>query len=368
MKFIRASACNSEPGNDCGGAPHRAFHIGLRIFLLISLALTAVLANSSSVPDPAQGETPIAIEAKPIDHFDQRDPSRRIFRTLEFRGALILTSPAERFGGFSALRVQPDGTHFIALSDRSSWLRGRIAYAGTRPVGISDAFMAPVLGFTGRPENWDTESIAEDGGRLYVGLEGLNSIVRFNFGNKGMLARAQPVPGPPGIKGLPNNQGLEAMVFVPRKLPLGGTLIALSERGLNQSGNLKAFLINGPSPGAFAVKRTQDYDISDAALLPNGDLLILERKYSLFQGASMRIRVIRLKEIKPGALVDGPAVLEADRHNQIDNMEALSVHQAQSGETILTLMSDDNFSPLQRTILLQFAAVDGMLERKIGGE
>ena len=104
----------------------------------------------------------------------------------------------------------------------------------------------------------------------------------------------------------------------------------------------------------FAVKRTDGYDISDAAILPNGDILILERQYSLQRGVAMRIRRIRLEDIKPGALVDGSTVVETDVHAQIDNMEALSVHRSRSGETVLTLMSDDNFSPIQRTLLLQF--------------
>jgi hypothetical protein len=39
---------------------------------------------------------------------------------------------------------------------------------------------------------------------------------------------------------------------------------------------------------------------------------------------------------------------------QIDNMEGLSVHRTADGALVLTLISDDNFSPLQRTILLQF--------------
>ena len=36
-------------------------------------------------------------------------------------------------------------------------------------------------------------------------------------------------------------------------------------------------------------------------------------------------------------------------------MEGIAAHRAASGETILTLISDDNFSPLQRTLLMQFA-------------
>ena len=48
----------------------------------------------------------------------------------------------------------------------------------------------------------------------------------------------------------------------------------------------------------------------------------------------------------------------ADMGYQIDNMEGLSVHRTTAGDTILTLVSDDNFSALQRTILLQFKLVE----------
>jgi hypothetical protein len=43
---------------------------------------------------------------------------------------------------------------------------------------------------------------------------------------------------------------------------------------------------------------------------------------------------------------------------QIDNMEGIGVHRDANGEIVLTLVSDDNFSPLQRTIILQFTMLD----------
>ena len=95
-----------------------------------------------------------------------------------------------------------------------------------------------------------------------------------------------------------------------------------------------------------------------AAILPGGELLLLERKFSLRGGAGIRIRRIPLAQIAPGALVDGPTLLEADLGFEIDNFEGLDVHQTPDGETVLTLISDDNFSMLQRTILLQFALVE----------
>jgi len=164
------------------------------------------------------------------------------------------------------------------------------------------------------------------------------------------------------VRKLPYNKGLEALVFVPKDIPKGqplaGTLIALSEGGFDADGNLIGFLIGGPTPGQFSIRRTDQQLISDAVLLPSGDLLILERKFSWFTGVDIRIRAIPLKSIAPGALVDGPVLFKADLGHEIDNMEGIDAHVTADGETVLTLVSDDNFSMLQRTLLLQFALVE----------
>jgi hypothetical protein len=331
--------------------------------LLIAGALVLVaVPGVAQAPSPADPPTAIDVESRPIAAFDIRDRSHREFGLLEFRGGLVLSSPFRHFGGISAIRVGADGARFIALSDKGWWWRGRIVYDGTRPSGIADAEMAPILGADGRPladRGWfDTESIAEDGGTLYVGIERVNQIVRFDYGKYGLTARGQPIAVPPGVRSLPSNKGLESLVFVPKGLALGGTLIAISERGLDKAGNIIGFLIGGPSPGTLAVKRSASYDISDAALLPGGDLLILERKFSWTSGLSIRMRRIALGDVKPGALLDGTMLLEADLGYEIDNMEGLSVHRGPGGETVLTLISDDNFSILQRTLLLQFTLAE----------
>jgi hypothetical protein len=334
----------------------------------VSAAVATLVMSSPTFGQPPQtprvAEPPVAIEirARPITAFEPRDPSRRRFGQLEFRGGLELTSPYKEFGGVSAIRVAPDGARFLALTDKGRWLRGRLVYDGMRPAAIADAEMAPILGLDGKPlaaRRWyDTESIAQDGGTVYVGIERVHQIVRLDYGRHGLLARAEPIAVPPAFKQLPSNGSIEALEFVPKGLPLAGTLIAISERGYDADGNLQAWLIGGPSPGAFAVRRTDDFDVSDCALLPNGELLVLERRFSIFRGVAMRIRRIPLASIRPGALVDGPIVIYADLGFEIDNMEGLSVHRSASGEIVLTLISDDNFSPVQRTLLLQFTLVE----------
>ncbi len=321
------------------------------------LALAVAFAVHAQSRVAAVTVQKIEIRAQTIDAFDPRDPTLPQFGALRFRGGLVLTSPNRDFGGISALRMTPDGERFLALTDRGHWLRARLVYRDGRPVALTDAELAPMLGADGRPLNkrgwYDSESLAEDGSTVYVGFERVNEIVRFDLTKDGLLARGQPIPVPPGVKALPNNKGLECLAMPAKGQPLAGTLIAISERGLDGAGNILGFLI-GATGGTFTVKRIADFDISDCTVTPRGDLLLLERRFSWLRGVAMRIRRVPLTTVKAGAVLDGEELIFADMAYQIDNMEGISTHREADGTLVLTLISDDNFSPIQRTVLLQF--------------
>src|SRR6201996_6015237 len=329
----------------------------------VARAQFAQPAAKSLVPDEHSVTAPVSIDvnARPIASFDPRDRSHLRFGSLQFRSGLVLTSSFRGFGGLSGLRLDAKGERFISFSDKGSWFTGRIVYQGHEMTGLADVEAAPMLGPDGKritTRGWfDSESIALDGSMVYIGLERVNLVLRFDFSKGFTRSVAEVVPMPPAVKKLPFNKGLEALVFVPKGQPLAGTLIALSERGLDAAGNLIAFLVGGPSPGQFSVRRTNSYDISDATLLPSGDLLVLERKFSLVNGVGIRIRRIPLTSLKPDALVDGPSIFEADLGNEIDNMEGIDSFVTPEGDTVLTMVSDDNFSMIQRTLLLQFTLV-----------
>ena len=333
-------------------------------------AQSAIEPPAKPLPaDPNSVAAPVAIEvkARPIPSFDMRDRAHLRFGSLQYRSGLVLTSSFPGFGGLSGLRLDAKGERFISFSDKGSWFTGRIVYQGAEMTGLADVEAAPMLGPDGRPitaRGWfDSESIAIDGSQIdnshvYIGLERVNQVLRFDFSKGFTRSRAEVVPMPAAVKKLPYNKGLEALVFVPKGQPLAGTLIALSERGLDGDGNLIAFLVGGPTPGPFSVRRTEKFDISDATLLASGDLLVLERKFSLVEGLHVRIRRIPLKSLAPGALVDGPVIFEADLGDEVDNMEGIDAFVTPDGDTVLTMVSDDNFSLLQRTLLLQFTLVD----------
>jgi hypothetical protein len=332
------------------------------------LAVTAIPARGHAQkpvpPDEFTVAAPVSIEvnARPIPSFDSSDRSRVRFGALEYRSGLVLTSGFRGFGGLSGLRLDPKGERFISFSDRGNWFTGRIVYQGREMTGLADVEAAPMLGPDGKPittRGWfDSESIALDGQQVYIGLERVNQVLRFDFSKGFTRSRGEVVPLPAAARKLPNNKGLEALVMVPKGLPLAGTLIAISERGLDRDGNLIAFLVGGNTPGQFTVRRTNNFDVSDAVLLPSGDLLILERKFSWLSGIGIRIRRIPLASVAPGAVVDGPGIFDADLGNEVDNMEGIDAHVTPEGDTMLTMVSDDNFSMLQRTLLLQFKLVE----------
>ncbi len=340
------------------GAPRRRW-----LLAGIAMAALSIVAGSYALAAlrTSQAITHIAVRALPIESFDNRDPTRVRFGALEFRGGLELTSPYEPFGGISALLVEPDGNHFLSLTDNGSWLRGRIVYDNGRPAGIADAEMAPILGPDGKPlasRHWfDTESLTETNGILYVGIERVEKILRFDYRRDGLLARGEPIKVPDDFKTFTYNKSLECLTVPPKGAPLAGQLIVITEHSLDAHGNHRSYILDGNKVARFSVQRSDDFDVTDCTILAPADLLLLERHYSPLRGVAMRIRRIPLSRIKPDTTVDGKPLIVADLGYQIDNMEGIAVHRNAEGETIITLVSDDNFSAIQRNLLLQFALV-----------
>ena len=342
--------------------PNRRKIIGGALFgALLIAAGSYALAASLHV---SAGPTRIDVQATAISAFDNRDPSKTRFGQLEFRGGLSLTSKYEPFGGVSAIHMDRDGAHFLSITDNGSWLRARIVYQDGKPTGLADAEMAPILGPDGKPlasRGWfDVESLTENpDGMFYIGIERVEQIVRFNFRRDGFAARGEPITVPADFKTFKFNKSLECLASAPKGSALAGNLIVVTEHSPDSAGNHRSYVIkpNGGEPERFSVKRTDDFDISDCTILPPGDLLLLERRYSPARGVAMRIRRVPLSAIKPNALVDGESLIEADLAYQIDNMEGIAVHRDAKGETVITLVSDDNFSVIQRNLLLQFTLV-----------
>jgi hypothetical protein len=325
----------------------------------VSLGLS-VLPAGASLPQVPREPQAIDMTLYPIRNFSLTDSSRTQFGALTFRAGFELRSDYEGFGGFSGLARLDQGRKLVALTDGAQWLTADVTADASSPMsGLRNAVMAPILSATGRPlretRAYDTESLTIDKGIAYIGIERVHEVMRFDFAGQGVKARGASMSLPREVKDLPKNKSLEAIGVAPLNSPLQGALVAIAERARwEDNAPTRGFILNGPRQGVFDVARSDNYEVTDLAFLPTGDILLLERRFSIFRGLSSRIRHIKGESITPKALVDGAIIFEANAAYQNDNMEGLSVHQNASGETVLTLMSDDNFSILQRTLLLEF--------------
>lgn len=311
---------------------------------------------------PAAGQEIIEIDARPITTFEIGSSDNR-FGPLEFVGGLELTSPSSDLGGMSAIRLLDDRQRFVGVMDTGMWYGGRIERDDEgRMTGIADFMVAPMRDAEGREEDrkWlvDAEGVAIDGDDILVSFERTHRVDRYSLAGfpTGPAEESLDILVPK--QELRGNRGLETVVVAPVESPLEGARLIVSERSLNEAGDVYAAVLEGPRRGIFHVHRDPPFDITDGAFLPDGDLLLLERRFNIAEGVGMRIRRIEADTIRPGETVDGRVLIEADFGYQIDNMEGLDVGVGPDGEVSLILVSDDNHSILQRNLLLEFRFVE----------
>ncbi|MFN4011174.1 MAG: esterase-like activity of phytase family protein [Pannonibacter sp.] len=334
----------------------------------LGLALILGFAPPSHAAGPLLADgTPVAISAARIERFQQGSDATR-FGKLTFLGGLDLTATNREIGGLSGLIMLDGGAQMLAVTDNALWVAARIRQSPEgAPLGLGDVRYAPMLDAKGielrKTSSSDTEAVTLGRNRgkleLFVATERTNRILRFAWPLTSAGSRLiSGVETPKGVRSLRGNKGLEALAAAPDEGPLGGALVAIGERGQSQAHNLPGFIIGGPRAGSFEIERSGNYDATDAAFLPGGDLLLLERRFNLRDWVGMRLRRFAAADVKPGAVLTGEILMEAGPSHQIDNMEGLAVHQDAAGRTILTLLSDDNRSLLQRTLLLRFRLDD----------
>ncbi|TPI36646.1 hypothetical protein FJ414_14990 [Mesorhizobium sp. B3-1-6] len=322
---------------------------------LFACVLACALPTIAASGAPAET---VEISARPISQFHVGHDETR-FGPLEFVGGLEMTSPARDFGALSAFRFLKPGSDFIGVADTGFWFFGAITHdAGRRPSGVSNFRMQQMVDASGQPSDrkWevDAEGLAVKDGIATVGFERDQRVAQFKIDPDDMKAPIRQLDYLVPAKELRQNRGFETVTHANPYGQHAGGLVVVSERSLDEAGNVYAAIIEGAHKGVFTVRRDGEFDITDGAFLPDGDLLLLERSFSIARGVKMRLRRIYGESVAKGAVADGPVLMEADMGYQIDNMEGLDVWTRDDGALMVSLISDDNHSILQRNLYLEF--------------
>jgi hypothetical protein len=273
-------------------------------------------------------------------------PAAHAAPRLELDATVTWRERAPGFGGFSGLAVLDDGARFLAISDRGHWVTGDFDREDGTLTGARLAAIGPLREISGAEltgDDVDAEGLDLDSrGRPWVSFEAFHRVRRYD----GIDGPATNVPGARAFPGLQLNSGLEALA-----IDGDDTVYAIPERSGTWTRPFPVYrLRDGHWDSRLRIRRDGTFLVVDADFGPDGDLYLLERDFGRFAGFATRVR-----RFTPGpdGFADEVTLLETS-FGTLDNMEGMSVWQDPAGRTRVTLISDDNFFPLQRTMFAEY--------------
>ncbi len=322
----------------------RRFFVFLFPFLLGQCVDGSMPALTMLAPDQQ-----IEITSRPVA-LDTTQPDRRRVGALTLKGAWELTSPTRNFGGFSALDV--DGNRITALSDAGTVVRFRFGRFGH----ASDASLVRVpkgCGDVLRKTDNDTESLTHDParGHWWIGFEWRNAVCR----TRGDFKIGEAALAPPAMSQWSQRQGPETMVRL-----RDGRFLVIAEDSLRGGSVSPVVLFDRDPTDPAAVATTFGYrppagfKPTDAAELPDGRILVLNRRFALWSLFTSELVLLDAIPAKPGGVLKGRRIAHFAAPVIADNFEGLSV-TVENGRPMIWIISDDNFMRWQRTLLLKFA-------------
>lgn len=279
---------------------------------------------------------------------DPADPDQTRVGALIYRGGLDIPRMGQNIGGLSALRWDEESGRLLALMDDARFVWITPQERGGRLVGLGAIEAGPLLGLDGEAltgkQTADSEGLTRsaEGGWL-VSFERDHRIWRY--------ARLD-APGEP--------TGIDPVAIMGALEPNGGTeTIAVDERALFLCAESERA---APAPNCFWHRRGMEPAPlrveppenmraigavpTDADRASDGTLFVLFRSYAPSRGNVAGIVALGADDFVRDIATLRPPL-------SVDNFEGLAVRE-EAGKTYLYIVSDDNFSSGQRTLLMKF--------------
>lgn len=335
----------------------RAIVMGTVVTGVVALGLVGACARVGSRVEPMTAENGAERQARAIEVTATAllDAPRAVDR-IEIRQVLALVSSDPAFGGYSGLVTVDDGAMFLATSDRGTWLHLVLADDATGRIERAlSARVAPILdpnghAVEGRMAN-DAESLIAIDEGFVVGFEGAHRLWRYACSAEALLeCTPTKLRSPRAIRLAEENSGFEAVARL-----ADGRLLAIAEELFDRRGHLRGWVASRPGARWRDVTLPAEGAFRPTSLvgLENGDAVLVERSYSRAEGVRVRISRLIGEDIRPGRALERDVLAHLDESLPIDNLEAAHAVADPEGGTTLYVISDDNFSARQRTLLLE---------------
>lgn len=317
-----------------------------RIIRVLAGAVLVLLACHGPVAADA-----VEVRSIPVP-LNAENPDQKVIGKLTYRGGIELLSQSDRFGGFSALGLSADGKRLVSLTDEGNRLDAHLVYGPDGGLsGLANTEIFTLTGPGGIPlidkSMADAESMAPGvDGEIIVAFERIHRLWAYPPNQTEPI----PLPLPAEMKNAPDNNGIEALTLLD-----DGSLFAIAE-GKGRGGTYLAWVSDRTGWSVLLYRTEDNYRPTGAATLPGGDVVVVERYFTPREGARSRIRRIKADNIRAGAEVSGELLADIRAPLTVDNFEGIEAIKGPRGETLLFLISDNNFNRFgpQRTLLMMF--------------
>jgi hypothetical protein len=340
------------------------------------------LLRRASCPAAVRRQPPgeVSIKATPVP-LQGLNPLRRKLDKLSFVAGFHLTSASERFGGLSGLDVLDDG-NLLAVSDQGDFVWIDLAKDGATPVAARVSAMRDARGdLLGAKAEGDAEGLAVNNGLALVSYERNHRVLAFDLAACGAAARGAPIT-------LGGHSAQLAQAFAASRIEVSGNS-GSEPLGVTTDWYLLAGLetkAGEASPlSARPLEAGSDFDLRIGQGLPEFvGLDVLEdgddlRAFSLHRARNaLSSNVITIAETRltrapgpmnlprrtPGQIEERSRYRFAAGETRkladmsllltIDNFEGIAAKEMPGGRVRLYVISDNNFSASQRTLLMVF--------------
>ena len=287
---------------------------------------------------PVAAGAAIAVQAVPVP-LNPEAPDQTALGRFVYAGGLQLSAgDTSRFHGLSDLVVDADG-RLTAISDEGDLIEGQLVFERDRLTGLTGITLSPLSDLDGKPlpnkEMSDAEGLAHlDNGDRLVSFERMSRI--WLYPATGGPPRAVPAPE----ADFPVNGGLEALAADPERGP--GAYVA----GGEETGQTWLCRLDAPCVAGPMVQKAPEFGLVALRRLPGDQTAYLLRAWDRLRGNRIVLSI------------QGPAGevarMEMARPLTVDNFEGVHFVPRPEGGYRVYILSDDNFSASQRTLLLAF--------------
>ena len=313
-----------------------------RLALGVILAVLTVGGVRTIYPNDSQD-----IKLRPLA-LNPDNAAQRQVGALEFIAAWELRSRNEGFGGISAL-VSVGNSRFVGIGDAGTVIGFRLTEDGR----IDRATIAPLPNVHGPNISYkdrDSEGLAydPDSGQYWVSFEGKHAIRRYSKS----FAQQTGMIRPAILQKLPRNKGAESIVRLQ-----DGRFIIIAE-SLDDEMHSAWVFSGDPVESAttitpFTFRPPAGYRVTDAVQLPDGRIVLLNRAIGFPSGFTAKVSLLNPDSIGRNSVLSADVIASLAPPLLVDNMEGIAV-TGDGDKLFLWLISDNNFTLFQRTILMKF--------------